>query len=494
MDILATSHASLALVNLVFAIVALAVGFAAGAWVCGAGKTDAEESPEASAQAASAALAQQIELDRTVMASDRLRDLAQTVASDVNAHSASIGKIEATLEAARSNGPASEADVLQALASIASANEALQAKLEVAEAQIKDQAEQIRTHESEARTDALTSLANRRAFDDELKRRFAEWHRNGTPFSLLIMDVDHFKKFNDTHGHQAGDEVLRKVGQTLKRCCRDMDVPSRYGGEEFAVIMPATEGQDGGTLAERVRIAIEAMAVEFEGKSLKVTMSLGLTQARSADDAAALIKRADDALYRSKSAGRNNAHLHTGDACIPISPHVRPPEPVPTEPTPQQTPTVMLDALPNRTRFLEDLRQSVRVAAAKNQPLTLLTTELEGHEMLVEEFGLAVARLTLDSVAQFLDNALRESDVLARLGESQFVVLMPETDAAEADAIGSRLAAALAECSVPLGEGSLQLRTRTGVTQLEADDTAVSLMQRAEASLSATTAAAASLG
>lgn len=485
MDILATSHASLALVNLVFAIVALAVGFAAGAWVCGSAGDGGETSKAGGAPTHDQDQKRQIERDRTVLAGDRLRDLAHSVANDLSAHNESIGEIEADFEQARSNGPANEADVVKAFASIAVANENLQAKLDLAEAQIKDQAEQIRSHESEARTDALTSLANRRAFDDELKRRLSEWKRNGTPISLLLMDVDHFKKFNDTYGHQAGDEVLRRVGESLIECCRDMDLPCRYGGEEFAVIMPATECIDGGQLAERVRESIESMTVDFDQQKLRVTMSLGLTQAIEEDDLASVIKRADDALYSSKEAGRNNTHLHDGVTSTPIGtlPAAATAPGDASAQTPEEAPTVLLDSLPNRTRFLESLRQEVRVAQSNGKPLTLITSELEGHEILVNEFGPAVARLTLDSVAQFVDSALRDVDVLGRLGESQFVILMPETDGRAAGDMSARIAHALAECSIPLGDRTLNLVTRTGVTELGPDDTAKTLMRRAEASL-----------
>ncbi|TWT42835.1 GGDEF domain-containing protein [Botrimarina hoheduenensis] len=481
MELLANSHTSLALVNLVFAVVALGVGFAAGAWVFG--KQGNLAKPDApTAEPENDAAEKQLELERTMLASDRLRDLAQGVASDVDAHSISIGKIEAAMSAARDSGSASEADVLQAIESISLANGALQQKLAAAEAQIKTQAEQIRTHESEARTDSLTNLANRRAFDDELTRRFSEWRRKGTSFSLLIMDVDHFKKFNDTHGHQAGDEVLRKVGAALRECCRDMDIPCRYGGEEFAVVMPSTTAADGTVLAERVRNYVEAMQVPFEGKMLRVTMSLGLAQANAADDPTGLIRRADAALYAAKAAGRNNTHLHDGQVSVPLQALPKKAE-NPAEFDQDATPTVVLDALPNRTKFLEDLRLEVKNACENRAPLTLLTAELEGYSTLVEEFGPAVAKLTLDSVAQFLDSALRERDRLSRLSEAQFVVLMPLTTTEEARAMGDRIAAALAECSVPLGDRSLRLMTRTGVTSKTPHDTAVTLMQRAEESL-----------
>src|SRR6185503_7619557 len=106
------------------------------------------------------------------------------------------------------------------------------------------------------RTDALTGLANRRAFDDELNRRFAEWQRRKTMFSLLILDVDHFKKFNDTHGHQAGDAVLTGVAATLRQTFREMDLVARYGGEEFAAILPVTNLTEALRAAERARAAI----------------------------------------------------------------------------------------------------------------------------------------------------------------------------------------------------------------------------------------------
>lgn len=483
MDLLASSGAPLLLVNLVFAAIALAIGFAAGAWVTGAKNTVPAE-PIEDPKASEPDREQLLAAEQTLLASDRLRDLAASVASDVGTHNANIGEIEARLSSSKSDGGASPDAVLAALAEIGKANDALQNKLAKAEEQIQTQAQQIRTHETEARTDSLTSLANRRAFDDELNRRFAEWERNSTPFSLLILDVDHFKKFNDTHGHQAGDEVLRKVGKAITECGREMDVPCRYGGEEFAIIMPATEADSGTTLAERVRNAIETMEVLFEGKTLRVTTSLGLTGVVPGDQPTSIIKRADEALYTSKDAGRNNTHLHTGTECVPVTagktacPGTGPAED-------DSTVASVLETLPNRTRFLELLRSEVRAAQDTNVPLSLLTADFEGHNRLENEFGEAVARLTLDSIAQFLDNAIQEHDCLGRLDGGRFIVLMPRQTGKAAGNLGDRINAALAKCAIPLGETQLHLGTAMSATELTPEDTPATFMERAEAKFQA---------
>ncbi len=475
--LLATTETPLLLVNLVFAALALAVGFAAGAWVCG-GQGDASPPEECVIDESPENNADQLNLERSLLASDRLRDLATNVASEVGNHSENINLIEAELAAA---GPNAEA-VGTAIKQISDANSKLKDRLAKAEEQIKAQAELIKTQESEARTDSLTSLANRRAFDDELMRRYAEWERKGTPFSLLILDVDHFKQFNDTHGHQAGDEVLREVGKALIRCAREMDLACRYGGEEFAVIMPATQAVDGGVLAERVRSTIEAMEIEFEGKTLSVTASIGLAGCEGAEDTNHVVRRSDDALYTSKDAGRNNAHRHTGTECVPITPGRSASASQPSPPA-EAVATAVLDSLPNRTRFLEMLRNEVRAAQDANTPLAVLTADFEGYSNLAAEFGDAVARLTLDSIAQFLQSSIQEEDRLGRLDDGQFILMLPRRSASDAREAGARINTALSNCSVPLGNGQLRLSTGMCVTELSAADTAVSLMQRAEASI-----------
>jgi len=158
-----------------------------------------------------------------------------------------------------------------------------------------------------AELDNLTGLYNRRWFDEMYGRSFMRSQKEGTPLSLIMLDVDHFKTFNDTYGHQAGDFVLFVLGRVLKARFRPTDLLARYGGEEFAVILPNTNAEGAKLAAERVRKALEKTPLETpHGTKLPtVTISLGIAEKTNEHDQASLLRDADRALYRAKAAGRN---------------------------------------------------------------------------------------------------------------------------------------------------------------------------------------------
>jgi diguanylate cyclase (GGDEF)-like protein len=138
--------------------------------------------------------------------------------------------------------------------------------------------------------------------------------RSGDPALLLMLDIDHFKKVNDTHGHQAGDKVLQTVAAALLKCVRPMDTVARYGGEEFAVVLPNCHAYFGGTIAERIRQTIQDMPIAIApGLELRVTISIGGAYAPEwvRSTAALWTERADVQLYRAKSEGRNRVFLDT---------------------------------------------------------------------------------------------------------------------------------------------------------------------------------------
>lgn len=158
-----------------------------------------------------------------------------------------------------------------------------------------------------SRRDALTGAYNRRYLDERLQGEFAFARRHRTLISVILLDVDHFKRVNDTFGHLAGDAVLRELTAHVMQQIRTEDVLARYGGEELVVICRETEGSRASVLAERIRATIELLRIVHDGKAIPVTISGGVACGPTASDAApsALLRRADEALYAAKRAGRN---------------------------------------------------------------------------------------------------------------------------------------------------------------------------------------------
>ncbi|MDQ3126478.1 MAG: GGDEF domain-containing protein [Pseudomonadota bacterium] len=187
-------------------------------------------------------------------------------------------------------------------------NETLEKRLDASTrevARLREHLEQVRR---DAMTDALTNLANRKAFDEHLETACAQAETGGGSLALAVLDIDHFKRFNDTWGHQTGDQVLRYVASVMGRVARSPRIAARYGGEEFAIIFPKE------SLAQ-VETALESIRTEIGSRSLRrrstddelgaVTLSAGFAQRRPGETASALLDRADAALYASKHAGRN---------------------------------------------------------------------------------------------------------------------------------------------------------------------------------------------
>jgi len=159
-----------------------------------------------------------------------------------------------------------------------------------------------------ASTDTLTLLFNRRYFDQVLRREVDRRNRYKLPLTLVMIDIDHFKEINDTHGHEAGDNALRKVASIIADCARTADIVARYGGEEFVVILPQTDPENAVVFAERARAAVDAEELELDDVKINLTISLGVagTYAQGGStDPQTLINIADKALYEAKADGRN---------------------------------------------------------------------------------------------------------------------------------------------------------------------------------------------
>ena len=174
--------------------------------------------------------------------------------------------------------------------------------------QLKDEVEAMRV---EATTDALTGLANRKKFDTTLREAAAEAKDTGEALALLMLDLDHFKRFNDEHGHLIGDHVLRLLAEVMQQCIKGRDTAARFGGEEFAIVLPSTSLVNGKNVANIIREKIGKKTIinRATGQELgTITLSIGVAQYRPDETLAEFVARADAALYRAKNAGRNRVY------------------------------------------------------------------------------------------------------------------------------------------------------------------------------------------
>ncbi|MDC9728447.1 MAG: GGDEF domain-containing protein, partial [Methyloprofundus sp.] len=158
---------------------------------------------------------------------------------------------------------------------------------------------------TQAFTDKLTQLPNRLAYEQRFNIEFSRWQRNATPVSLLLWDIDFFKKINDTYGHSAGDKTLSIIASLLQKYCRETDFVSRFGGEEFTMLLSNTDKQSAKILAEKIRKIIERTGFTYGGKKINITISCGIAELVEGDTQDKIFNRADKALYSAKKEGRN---------------------------------------------------------------------------------------------------------------------------------------------------------------------------------------------
>jgi diguanylate cyclase len=199
-------------------------------------------------------------------------------------------------------------NLLRATAEVEAQNKQFEKRLEDSQTHIQLLQANLDAVYLESRSDSLTSLGNRKYFDQSFGAAVAHARASGDPLCLLMCDIDHFKYFNDTYGHTIGDDILRLTATVIRKLVKDRDIAARYGGEEFAVIMPNARLPDAIALAEQIRNSVmgREISIRSTGKTLgRVTISIGAAQMRDTEEPLDLIERADAYLYKAKRAGRN---------------------------------------------------------------------------------------------------------------------------------------------------------------------------------------------
>ena len=255
---------------------------------------------------------------------DQVMALVDSALRAGNRHDASLSDVTAKL--ARANDRDAIRGVIESLVQTASDmkrdNRALETRLKSSKHEITLLQQNLEAMRSESLTDPLTTLANRKYFDESLARHLLEATASNEPVTLMFTDIDRFKTFNDTYGHLTGDQVLRLVALAVKQNVKGQDIAARFGGEEFAVILPRTALRAALTVADQIRRAVmgKELMKRSTGEHLgRITVSIGVATYRRGDTIQSLIERADGCLYAAKRNGRNRVICETDPEVTPAT-------------------------------------------------------------------------------------------------------------------------------------------------------------------------------
>ncbi len=251
------------------------------------------------------------EMKRAQAVAKDLETIAATLRRHLAQHHSSIARFKARVHELSSTGDEGDwKDLCDEVEEILGPTIQLGMHISRAYDEIRQQSHQLMTF-TETRTDQLTGVSNRRALDDTLKSWIAMKQRYELHFSIVLFDIDHFKQINDEHGHLVGDQVLQKFAKLMDDAARETDLVTRFGGEEFVILMPQTALHGACIFSERVRKLVET--------NLAITVSGGVAEAMDGESEERLLERADEALYHSKAAGRNLVSYHDGQQMQPVS-------------------------------------------------------------------------------------------------------------------------------------------------------------------------------
>lgn len=392
------------------------------------------------------------ENERAAELMSKLAVLTEGVVSEVGKHSGDLEAINAELATAKEGDVGA---VVGAVQKILKANEKMQEELIAAETRLQQQQAELAAQTEAARTDQLTKITNRRALDEELRKCVLEFERSAKAFSIMVLDVDHFKKFNDTHGHLAGDEVLKFVAQHVKGQLRDSELVARYGGEEFVVIFRAEGVLACRERADTLRQSIHEKTFVFEGKELRVAASGGVAEIGIEEDERGLIRRADEALYASKKSGRNCSHWNDGRRNIPITPallsKLRALEPAPPVASPKPRRFELYDVRFSDASFSPNLDRRVAEWKRTGHPFSIALCAIDGQEEIRKEYGKDMLQRMVTAASSVVADCLRDMDQMASFGDGGYAISLPTAKISDATMIADRVRLAVEKLYVPTG-------------------------------------------
>lgn len=252
--------------------------------------------------------------EKVTAVAGRIRNFAATIAASIDSHQTKVDAVSSSLNAFELTGASPV--IVDAVEQLLSANELMREQLQASQERLREQSKQLESAEQRAQTDALTGVTNRGAFDERLTEQFALGPNRAAV--LVLADIDYFKRFNDEHGHRAGDEVLRSVARMLEARLEPYGTVARFGGEEFSVLVDSDNFEETLELIEETRIAVSTREIRFEGKRLKVSLSVGIGRLEADQTEGDWLQRVDDALYRSKECGRDCSHYVAGERLLRV--------------------------------------------------------------------------------------------------------------------------------------------------------------------------------
>jgi diguanylate cyclase len=412
----------------------------------------------------------------------RLSEITSSVAIEVRQHSGNIQSVNDELGAIHGGDVAA---VAAAVCKLLVMNQQTQQRLSQAELRLQAQQRQLHDVTSAVKTDALTGLMNRRGLDDELAATILRFQQKGRPSTVLLLDVDHFKRFNDTHGHMVGDLALKRLADVLLSQARESDIVARFGGEEFVVVFGGARLSTVVARAEAMRTAIGQATIAAGDKELRITASAGLAELSTGDTAEAILKRADEALYAAKLDGRDCCYSHEGDRLQRLAAG----EPTGGEfvtsspPSRAESVEIAADQFADTT-FVGQIARRVAEWRRGGTTFSVVLARVEFPRGEVQPSDEA-RRTAMRIVQQFARASLRDMDLLTRWKDDGLAILLPGSLVTDAAGVAGRLRSAISKHEMPVPHGGLKLSLCAGVAEVIEGNDAQRVLRRAWMALDA---------